>query len=478
MTTFKSSAKKFLEDMPTRTENGMRAYATSKSKVLDFFGKAGSSRGTDLTKSFFAAFNEDADLAIRTLLWTRDVRGGAGERGQFRTILASIEKDNAEVAGVIMSKIPEIGRWDDLFVYKNAVNRKKAFEMIETALKDGNGLAAKWMPRKGENAVALRKFMELTPKSYRKMLVNLTNVVESKMCAKEWNEINFSQVPSLAAARYQKAFSRNAKEAYDKYAIELAKPEAERDSKVKINSGAVYPYDVVKSVRHGNASVANSQWNALPNFIGDSKIIPMVDVSGSMSFRLGKAGNDPLTALTALDVAVSLGLYVSEKNKSDFKDMLLTFSSHPKIDIIKGSLSQRIKQLEKQNWGFDTNLHAAFDLILDVAIKGRVQEKDMPEMLLILSDMQFNSCTRYDDSAMQMIARKYENAGYEMPKIVFWNLSPYGDTNTPVRFDSNGVCLVSGFSPAIMTSVLADDLEEFTPMNVMLKTIMAERYNY
>ena len=76
-----------------------------------------------------------------------------------------------------------------------------------------------------------------------------------------------------------------------------------------------------------------------------------------------------------------------------------------------------------------------------------------------------------------MIRRKYHAAGYEMPKIVFWNLNAHYES-TPVRFDDNGVCHVSGFSPAIMKSVLANDLEEFTPYSVMMKTIMNERYAY
>jgi len=78
-----------------------------------------------------------------------------------------------------------------------------------------------------------------------------------------------------------------------------------------------------------------------------------------------------------------------------------------------------------------------------------------------------------------MIRRKYNNAGYEMPQIVFWNLNGgYGRDNTPVRFNDQGVALVSGFSPAIMKAVLANDLEEYTPYNVMLQTLMDERYAY
>lgn len=472
---FKNAAQNYLNEAPARTANGMKARKTSASAVLDFFGKVGSARGKDVTKEFFGALTENQDLTIRALQWTRDIRGGAGERAQFRNLLSKLEATDPTLAGKLMNKVPELGRWDDLFVYTDALNRKAAFEMIRKALiEDKNGLAAKWMPRKGPVAVELTKFLGLSPKAYRKLVVGLTQVVETQMCAKDWEGINFSHVPSVASARYQKAFGRNAKEAYANYLRELQKPVEQRDPKVKINASAVYPYDVVKSVVKGNAAVADEQWKALPNYIGNARIMPMVDVSGSMgSIRYSTGTVQPI------DVAISLGLYLSEKNTSDFKDMFLTFSGAPKLEILKGTLSQRVAQLERAHWQMNTNLHAAFDELLKVAVKGKVPAEDMPEMLLILSDMQFDSCTRFDDSAQEMIKRKYEAAGYEVPKIVFWNLSMYGGDNTPVRYDDKGVCHVSGFSPAIMKAVLSvTDLEDFTPYNVMVKTLMTERYDY
>ena len=476
---FKNAVLNHINEAPARTANGMKARKTSASAVLDFFGKAGSSRGTALVKEFTAALTDNEDLAVRALLWTRDIRSGAGERKQFRDLLSALESANPDLAGRLMHKVPFLGRWDDLFVYTDPLNRRKALEMYADALRNGDGLAAKWAPRekstKSAVAFELRKTLGLSPREYRKMLSSLTNVVESQMCAKEWNEINFSHVPSLASARYQKAFGRNAGEAYSAYLRELQKPEAERSPKVKINASAVYPYDVVKSVVEGNAAVANEQWKALPNYVGNARIMPMVDVSGSMgSIRYGNK-----VTVQPIDVAISLGLYLSEKNTSDFKDMFLTFSGSPKLEILKGSLSQRVAQLERANWQMNTNLHKAFDEILRVAVRGNVPAEDMPEMLLILSDMQFDRCTRFDDSAQEMIRRKYAKAGYEVPKIVFWNLSPYGGGNTPVRFDDRGVCHVSGFSPAIMKAVLSvEELEDFTPFNVMCKTLMSERYDY
>lgn len=452
-----------------RTENGMKTNKNTGSKVLDFFGKAGSSRGVDLTSDFFEALHEDEDLALRALQWTRDIRGGSGERQQFKTIVQNLDKKQPAIAARLIPKISLIGRFDDLFLYVNPTSRRLAFELIKDSLDAKNGLCAKWMPRKGPIAVELTKFLKLSPKQYRRLIVDLTDVVETKMCAKDWESINFSHVPSVASARYQKAFGRNANSKYTEYLAELSKPEAERDPDVKINAGAVYPYDIIKSVSKGNASAADSQWEALPNFIGDSRILAVVDVSGSMT-----CGGSP----SPMDVAVSLGLYVSEKNTSVFKDMFLTFSAQPEMVKVTGNLSDRINQMTRSSWGMNTDLHKTFDLILRVAKNGKVSQKEMPEMLLIMSDMQFDRCITYDDSAQEMIKRKFEDAGYVMPKIVFWNLRQMSG-NSPVRFDDIGVCHISGFSPAIMKVVLSNSLDDcdFTPYNVMLETLNVERYN-
>jgi hypothetical protein len=175
-----------------------------------------------------------------------------------------------------------------------------------------------------------------------------------------------------------------------------------------------------------------------------------------------------------MDVSISLGLYLADKNKGVFKDTFLTFSDKPQLVTLKGNIVDKVAQMSKSDWDMSTNLNAAMNKILDVAVKGAVPAGDMPKMLLILSDMQFNQCAKHDDSAMAMIERKFEAAGYSMPQIVFWNLN--SSDNVPVKADKSGAALVSGFSPSIMTSLLAADLDQFTPEGIMLKTVMSDRY--
>lgn len=487
MATFSQAVAASKSAQIARTENGAKAWATSDSKVLDLFGKIGSSRGRDLSGAFSAALAEDANLAVRVLLWARDVRSGAGERQTFRNLLRALEVQNPTLAGRIMHKVPELGRFDDLFAYQDPINRRNALRMYADALMNGDGLAAKWAPRivsskkattpgkaeKLKNANELRKFMMLSPKEYRQILVGATRVVETLMCSKRWDEINFSHVPSLASARYQKAFGKNASEAYSAYIRELQKPQDQRDPKVKINSGAVYPYDVVKSLRNGNEAVANAQFDALPNYVGDAKIMPMVDVSGSMNTQL--AGG-----MSAMDIALSLGLYLSSKTSSDFKDMFITFTSSATIQVLKGSLSQKMRQMQGAV-GYDTNLTKAFDSLLETAKRGNVSPENMPSYVLVLSDMQFNdmSIRGTDATALEMARQKYRDAGYKCPSIIFWNLAARASADqSPVKMDDKGVIIVSGFSPSIMATVLGANPEEFTPQSMMMKVIMDSRYDF
>ena len=475
MTSFKDAAIKQKGKAKTRTTNGMKARVTSASSIVDLFNVIGSSRGSVVAGPFAAALAHDEEKAVRILLWARDILEGAGERQQFRSLLKVLEKYDYKLAGKLIPKIPELGRWDDLFSYENPENIAKAFDLYALALNSGDALAAKWAPRekstKKKIAYQLRKHLGLKPKEYRKLLVSNTDVVENKMCAQDWKNINFSHVPSIAAFRYQKAFGKHSPSKYSLYLNALETGGVIDGEKVKVNSKALYPHDVIMSILKGHDSVAYAQWEAMPDFTNDARILPLVDVSGSMGYLGYNHSLDPI------HVAVSLGLYLSEKNTSAFKDVFITFSSNPKIEVLKGNLKLKLQQLSRAEWGMSTDLHKAFDAILDLAVASKLKEKDMPEYLLILSDMQFNHCIDYDDSAIQMIKRKYTKAGYEVPKIIFWNLSRH-TTNTTVKFDKNNTAMISGFSPSIMKSVLSADLESFTPENVMLETIMSERYNY
>ena len=470
MTTFVEA----IANQTARTTNGMKARESTANHCVDLFYNIGASRGKNIIPQFTAAYVENADLALRIVQWARDVRGGAGERELFRQVLTHLEKTNPADAARLITKVPELGRFDDLLVFQTKEMKDKAYTLLGDHLRQKNGLAGKWTPRKGKIAAEIRDFFGMSPKQYRKTLVGMTTVVETQMCANDWDNINYSHVPSVAHSRYKKAFGRHGT-TYAEYITKLVKGEAG----VKINAGAIFPHDVLKGRIGGYGVTAwsvtelgaiEAQWNALPDYVGDSSVLPLVDVSGSMSCKAGEKGDT-----TCLEIAVSLGLYFADKNKGKFKDCFLTFSEKPRLMNLKGSINEKIDQMVSSDWSMNTNLHGAFFQILNTAVQNHVPQAEMPETLMIFSDMQFDQCVKHDDSAMEMIARKYADAGYELPKVVFWNLNASG--NAPVKFDKSGTALVSGFSPAIAASVLGADPDAFSPEAIMLKAVMSSRYD-
>lgn len=465
------------------TANGAVTNSSSLNKNVDLFFLAGASRGKDITSTFAGALVEDSEVAVRVLEWARDARGGAGERETFRKLFGYLIRTEPKLAERVLVKVPELGRWDDVLLTFGTVLERDALRMIAFALNDvQDGLCAKWMPRQGAEANKIRSYLRLTPKQYRKLLVGLSNTVEQKMCAQDWTGIVYPHVPSVAAGRYQKAFLKHDPAGYGKYKEKLVSGEA------KINASVAYPYDVIRSLVNGDTTVADAQWKSLPNYLEGSEenILPVVDVSGSMS------GVAVSGSVTALDVAISLGLYTSERMGGVFKDQFVTFSGSPEMVKLTGSLSQRYSQMSRSDWGMNTDIGAVFKLILNAAVKGKVPQKEMPTKILILSDMEFDSCittggtgkkTGYHStggsavsvSAMEFIEKEYQAAGYKVPQIVFWNLNGRAG-NSPVTYNKAGAALVSGFSPSIVKSVLGG--EEMTPISIMLKTVMVQRYDF
>jgi hypothetical protein len=466
-----------IQQKDTLTENGMTTNSSSLKHCVNLFFQIGAMRGASkdrLHAKVSKAFNEDPLTTIRIIFWTRDVRGGAGERQIFRDCLLWLCDNHREVLHKNIHLISEYGRWDDVLTLVGTQNCwDSALGLVKTALENEDGLCAKWMPRKGAKANIIRRYLRVSPKSYRKLLVGLTNVVETKMCAKDWSSIEYSKLPSLASSRYQKAFMNNDEERYKEYKRALV------DGKTTINAGAVYPYDITKSIKYGGEKdVAQAQWESLPNYMEgiSERVLPVVDVSGSMGSSAGNNGN-----VTCMDVSTSLGLYISERNEGVFKNTFITFSSKPKLQLLEGSLANRLCELQRAEWGLNTDLQATFKLILDQAVKNNVPVSEMPTKVLILSDMEFDqatsgrwdSVTRWNPTAQRMIKGMYEESGYKMPGIVYWNIQSRQD-NVPTSFDEMGTALVSGFSPSIMKSILS--CEELTPYKMMMETIGSARY--
>jgi len=455
----------------TYTENAMPTHSTSLDACVDMFAGIGSARNwspSQIETTFVKAWNQNPLVALRILFWARDVRGGAGERRVFRICTAYMDSASGYRDALYKNAhlIPEYGRWDDLFglTYDEAV-----LFLVKKGLEEKNGLLAKWLPRKGDFANKVRKYLGLAPKAYRKLIVGLSNTVEQSMCAKEWAGIEYGHVPSVAMNKYRKAFFRNDESRFKGFIEAVNKGEA------TINASALFPYQLYQAYKKGeNQAAVEAQWISLPDYMADNehRILPMCDVSGSMTCGYGMASAN--TSLVPMDISVSLGIYISERNVGPFKDAFLTFSGEPQLQVLTGSFYERCRQLERAHWAMNTNIEAAFASVLETANRHSVPVEEMPDTILIISDMQFDRCTQYpDNSAMDMIRRKYAQSGYVVPQIVFWNVNARVG-KMPVQVNDQGVGIVSGCSPAILTSILSG--ENITPVDLMMTTVNSERY--
>lgn len=458
-----------LQTKDTVTENGMPTNSTSGSYVLDMFFKLGGARELPLKEIiniFVMAMNEDPTLAMRCAFYNRDIRGGQGERRSFRMVFTYMCIGFSYLARKNLHNVPFYGRWDDLLYAIGTPVERDALDLIAHALKSGDMLCAKWMPREGKSmskqATILRKYMGLSPKQYRKLLAGNTSVVENFMCKNDWSKINYNTVPSVASTKYRKAFHKHDHERYASWLESLSKPESGN----RIHSEVSYPHTLVNAyIRDGigrakTDATLEEQWKALPDYIPEGKsFIPVCDLSGSMV-------GEPMC------VSASLGLYLAERNKGPFKDAFITFSRIPKLQVVRGSLLERLLQMNLSLIAENTDLERVFTLILSKAKESHLDPKDLPQTILIISDMQFDSCIyNSENSAIEMIRRQYREAGYEIPNVVFWNVSTR--EGVPVKVTDSGVALVSGFSPSIMKGLLSGDI---TPRNVMLKTLLDPRY--
>jgi hypothetical protein len=465
-----------------QTENGAKSYASTMNACLDLFGKIGACR-KDIPQAqrlFALAFKEDPETATRILFWARDIRGGQGERQVFRSLFNYLIQENSEIGAKLVDMVPEYGRWDDLLVlehtsaWETVLNAIEAQFNVDRLMYRTGGkvsLLAKWLPSINASSRDTKRLgrkiaahLCLSEREYRKILTNLRThirIVEQAMCSKEWSAIDYSKLPSRAAFMYRKAFQKQDGTRYQEYLDAVKRGEA------KINASTLYPYDIVNQYLYKGArndQTIDLQWEALPNYMEDKEFNGLVvaDVSGSMY-------GDPMA------VSISLAMYIAERNSSPvWKDKFITFSSNPKLQTIVGStIGSRIQNLSRAEWGCNTDLMAVFRTILSAAEQSNVLPEDMPQKLIIVSDMQFDqACASNKRTNYEQIQKLYRKSGYELPELVFWNVR--SSSNVPVKSDDIGTCLVSGCSPSILKTVLTGSI--VSPVDTMMETVYDERY--
>ena len=443
------------------TNNGAVTHSTAGLHCLDLFFIAGASRfmpEDDILKAFSRAYREDKLTTLKILFWARDARGGAGEKRFFQVIMRSLLISDPEVYEQVAIHIPMFGYWKDIFIIERPTEDTLNWLLHQLRENENANLLAKWFPRKGEWFVAMHKYLKVSAGTFRRKLTSMSNTVEQKMCANEWETIQYSTVPSVAGKRYSQSFSKHDGVRYTSYISDVM------SGKEKMNASVLFPSDLVHEVwfNDEDTSAYDAMWKSLPNFMEgcNERILPVCDVSGSM---MGQP----------MEVSIGLGLYISERNEGPFKDLVLTFSKNPQFHKIEGdTLTERTSNLGNADWGMNTDLINTFKVLLDRAIAGKVSQEDMPTKLLIISDMEFDqACGRYNN--FDAIRVMYADAGYNMPAIIFWNVNGRLG-NVPVKANTPNTALVSGYSPSIIRSVLGG--ADLNPLAVMLTTINAERY--
>ena len=459
----------------TRTENAALTHISTLDGVLDFFYHAPARRGQDNTALFLKAFGEDRLTAIRCLFYIRDIRGGQGERETFRQGLRELYKNFREVFDHILSYVPVYGRWDDIVEY---VSNQKVVSVIREQLNldlgsdEGVSLLAKWMPSintSSKETVALAhrwvKALGWTPVQYRKNLSALRGkikLVETLMSQNKWKDISYGQIPSRAGLIYKDAFKRHDGTRYDEFLAAVVRGEE------KINSGTLYPYELVAKSMNEKDQTAEAMWKCLPNYADtDDNALVVADVSGSMCGARGPSNIAPIT------VCISLAIYLAERNKGIFHDKFITFSDTPSVQSLKGdTLYEKVSNLSRATWGMNTNLQSVFNVVLSTAVKAKLPASEMPTKIFIISDMEFDYCVT-NNTNLEVIKAKYAVSGYTLPTIIFWNVDSRND-QTPVTMDEKGTYLVSGCSPSIFEKAIK--AQATTPMEMMLEVLNGPRY--
>lgn len=493
------------------TENGAVGLKTAGKALLDLNFMLSSMRNmdaSDIWTAFLKAYNEDPALAVVWLFFARDARQGCGERRTFRLIIHHLAYENPNMVVRLLPLISEYGRWDDLldlivggaprFVSNEAfMVFKNQLDADQDNARAGKpvSLLAKWVyssvtssKETRRKAEVLRERLGYTPKQYRKTFANLRkyiDVTEQKMSANEWGEINYEGVPSKAGMQYRMAFSRHDPHRYERYLADV------KEGKANMNADVVFPYEIVHAYMNGEwydevksyDETLELKWKNLPNTVADgNSTLVVVDGSGSMSTRVGG------TSITCHDVARSLGIYFSERLAGAFKNSFITFSAMPKMVRFNGveSLKSKIEILVEEDDCSNTNIERTFDLILKTAVDNHMKQEEIPANILIVSDMEFDMCRHsyawdYGDSHVSdfnqtlfdAIAAKWANAGYKLPRLVFWNVCSRTGT-IPVSENELGVALVSGFSPMIADMVMSGELD---PYKVLVNKLHTPRYD-
>lgn len=485
--------------------NGATMFKTSTSNLVDLNFNVSSLRHTnnrELWSDFYKALEENSIYALKWLLYLRDIRYGIGERNTFVRILKNLcIQTDINSKDIMNLHLEDFGRWKDLidlFILldedtsiSNDKKEEVEYSIILTLAKQlvqdisnlekhkNISLLAKWMPAVKHNKRNYKEKLNLikslgfkNEKDYRnyiKPLKKHLKLVEQYASANKWNKIEYENVPSLASLKYQNAFLRHDKERREQYLEDV------KQGHSKMNVNTIFPYQIISKYDNVN-SISDElevMWNNLKKVKDFNNTLIVRDGSGSMY------ANIPNTKGKIKDIADSLTLYCSQNNNGYFKDKFITFSSKPQIVDLSNSstLFDKIRVLESYDDYSNTNIEAVFNLILKTAKKNKLSQEELPKQVLIISDMGFDEALETDcrdKTLFDNIRDTFKENGYELPKLIFWNVDAYNDAKIPMQENSNGLILLSGFSINLLNMVCSS---EINPKKALFETLSSDRYS-
>ena len=493
-----------------RTENGAVGYKSTGSVLTDLNFRVSSMRNgitPNDVNLFVQSMSEDLEYAIKWLFFARDVRGGMGERDVFQKLYMKYAELYPVEAKATLKLVSEFGRWKDVIdiINMDSTNTLGGLELVQETFRNDIqncmigkpiSLLAKWMPsinasgKARQQAKRFAKYFDLPYCAYRKTLSKLRaylDVTEVKTCSNRWGEIDYNKVSSNANVRYTNAFKNHDGERYLEHCAKALN--SNTNSGVKMHASVLYPHEIWKKytqlegfsyydMYYGKPVEADVSLEALWKNLADlgdcGNTMVVVDGSGSMTMTC-KGGIQPI------NVSRSLGVYFAERCQGEFHNILMEFSHRPKLIDLNGyeSLKDKIVEMSKYDDCSNTDIEAVFMLILQTAVKSNMKQSDLPDRILIISDMEFDiatSQTNYGTYGMKglfdELADRFAKHGYKLPKLVFWNIN--SRTNTvPLAENEMGVILVSGYSPNIMNMILSNQAE---PWLALKEALDSKRY--
>lgn len=464
--------------------------ARSLGSCLDFFLSCETLCDTDekiLINKFTHAFIEDPNMALRTAFYMRDTEAGLGKRIPFGIIMKYLANSHPKTVTRNLHLFPVYGGYDDMLCLLGTKCEKALASYIKrqldsdlTAAKEGGiiSIISKKLPvlnsgkkDRVEQARCLCKLMNMGEGEYSETLTSLRRIIGPEISSPVTdNSFYHFTKPLRPLFKRKTAFSRDINNPLNRHF-----PKASSGCKAK--TLGFYPYDIIQAaitrpdenfpfLKMAEEKTLNSEWKALPDFSVRRNAIAVINGSDNMFYQ--KEGFP-----SPISIAVSLGIYLSERCTGRFKDHFIPFSKKSRLLKIKGKdIIEKTDFCTAYNEGAQVSLCEVFRSILETAIEEELPQSELPETVYIISNTEFKESVLCNRKLFGDMRSLYYIHGYKLPSVVYWNVSAE-NTKYPIIKNEQGVTLVSGSDPLVFGEMLSQNIK---PRSIMEIVLGNERY--